>query len=161
MKLGLYSITYLGIWYRGKALTLPELIKKAKRLGYDGVEIDGKRPHDNPLDWPTWRWTPSWKKGPQVVPRSDHQHGRPEMLPEAPPGHPGVNGKKGGACSQIPCSLANRRRSVLIGREGEPPLERHKTFPAASGWIRNTGGGYFFSPSITALREVLARDYME
>src|SRR5882762_8379399 len=52
MKLGLYSITYLGTWYRGEALTLPELIKTARRFGYDGVEIDGKRPHGNPLDWP-------------------------------------------------------------------------------------------------------------
>jgi sugar phosphate isomerase/epimerase len=55
MKLGLYSITYLGIWYRGEALTLPELIKTAKRFGYDGIEIDGKRPHGNPLDWPARR----------------------------------------------------------------------------------------------------------
>jgi sugar phosphate isomerase/epimerase len=55
MKLGLYNITYLGIWYRGEALTLPELIKTAKRFGYDGIEIDGKRPHGNPLDWPTRR----------------------------------------------------------------------------------------------------------
>jgi sugar phosphate isomerase/epimerase len=55
MKLGLYSITYLGIWYRGEALTLAELIKTAKRFGYDGVEIDGKRPHGNPLDWPAGR----------------------------------------------------------------------------------------------------------
>ena len=55
MKLGLYSITYLGIWYRGEALTLSELIRTAKRFGYDGVEIDGKRPHGNPLDWPTQR----------------------------------------------------------------------------------------------------------
>jgi sugar phosphate isomerase/epimerase len=55
MKLGLYSITYLGIWYRGEALTLPELIKTAKRFGYDGIEIDGKRPHGNPLDWPATR----------------------------------------------------------------------------------------------------------
>jgi sugar phosphate isomerase/epimerase len=55
MKLGLYSITYLGIWYQGEALTLPELIKRAKRFGYDGIEIDGKRPHGNPLDWPTKR----------------------------------------------------------------------------------------------------------
>jgi sugar phosphate isomerase/epimerase len=55
MKLGLYSITYLGIWYRGKALTLPELIRTARRFGYDGIEIDGKRPHGNPLDWPKAR----------------------------------------------------------------------------------------------------------
>lgn len=52
MKIGLYSITYLGCWYRGEALTLPELIRTAKKFGYDGVEIDGKRPHGNPLDWP-------------------------------------------------------------------------------------------------------------
>jgi sugar phosphate isomerase/epimerase len=52
MKIGLYSITYLGCWYRGEALTLAELIRTAKRFGYDGVEIDGKRPHGNPLDWP-------------------------------------------------------------------------------------------------------------
>ena len=55
MKIGLYSITYLGCWYRGEALTLAQLIRTAKRYGYDGVEIDGKRPHGNPLDWPTPR----------------------------------------------------------------------------------------------------------
>lgn len=50
MKVGLYSITYLGLWYRGPALTLEQLIERAARFGYDGVEIDGKRPHGNPLD---------------------------------------------------------------------------------------------------------------
>src|SRR5580704_15145042 len=55
MKLGLYSITYLGCWYRGEALTLPQLISRAKKYGYDGIEIDGKRPHGNPLDWPAAR----------------------------------------------------------------------------------------------------------
>ena len=55
MKLGLYSITYLGLWYRGEALTLPQMIARAKEFGYDGIEIDGKRPHGNPLDWPTAR----------------------------------------------------------------------------------------------------------
>ncbi len=57
MKIGLYSITYLGCWYRGEALTLPELIRQAREFGYDGIEIDGKRPHGNPLDWPTHRCT--------------------------------------------------------------------------------------------------------
>jgi sugar phosphate isomerase/epimerase len=55
MKLGLYSITYLGLWYRGEALPLPTMIKAAKKYGYDGIEIDGKRPHGNPLDWPAPR----------------------------------------------------------------------------------------------------------
>src|SRR5437660_4174092 len=55
MKIGLYSIPHLGCWSRGEALTLPELIRIAKKFGYDGVEIDGKRPHGNPLDWPKTR----------------------------------------------------------------------------------------------------------
>jgi sugar phosphate isomerase/epimerase len=55
MKLGLYSITYLGLWYRGKELSLPEMIGRARAYGYDGIEIDGKRPHGNPLDWPAKR----------------------------------------------------------------------------------------------------------
>jgi sugar phosphate isomerase/epimerase len=55
MKIGLYSITYLGCWYSGEPLTLPNLIHTARSYGYDGVEIDGKRPHGNPLDWPTER----------------------------------------------------------------------------------------------------------
>jgi sugar phosphate isomerase/epimerase len=52
MKLGLYSITYMGLWYRGEALTLPQVVARAREYGYDGIEIDGKRPHGNPLDWP-------------------------------------------------------------------------------------------------------------
>jgi sugar phosphate isomerase/epimerase len=55
MKLGLYSITYLGLWYRGRELPLAEMIARARRYGYDGIEIDGKRPHGNPLDWPSGR----------------------------------------------------------------------------------------------------------
>lgn len=55
MKLGLYSITYLGVWYRGRALTLEELIDRAREYGYEGIEIDGKRPHGSPLDWPRRR----------------------------------------------------------------------------------------------------------
>jgi sugar phosphate isomerase/epimerase len=50
MKLGLYSITYLGLWYRGRALALEDLIQRARDYGYDGIEIDGKRPHGSPLD---------------------------------------------------------------------------------------------------------------
>ena len=50
MKIGLYSITYQGIWYRGPALGIREFVTQAKRLGYDGVELDGKRPHANPMD---------------------------------------------------------------------------------------------------------------
>jgi sugar phosphate isomerase/epimerase len=51
MKVGLYSISYLGIWYDGPALTWKEVLHKAAELGYDGVEFDAKRPHANPMDW--------------------------------------------------------------------------------------------------------------
>ncbi len=55
VKVGLYSITYLGVWYSGGALTLEQVIQRAKEYGYQGVEIDGKRPHGNPLDMPKSR----------------------------------------------------------------------------------------------------------
>ena len=49
MKVGLYTITYLGIWYRGDALPLKDVIKRARKYGYEGIEIDGKCPHGHPL----------------------------------------------------------------------------------------------------------------
>jgi sugar phosphate isomerase/epimerase len=55
VKIGLYSITYGGVWYRGDALTLEQVIGRARKFGYQGVEIDGKRPHGNPLDMPKAR----------------------------------------------------------------------------------------------------------
>ncbi len=55
MKIGLYSITYGGVWYRGDALTLEQVIERASKFGYQGVEVDGKRPHGNPLDMPPAR----------------------------------------------------------------------------------------------------------
>jgi sugar phosphate isomerase/epimerase len=55
IKIGLYSITYGGVWYRGDALTTEQVIDRAVKFGYQGVEIDGKRPHGNPLDLPKTR----------------------------------------------------------------------------------------------------------
>ena len=55
MKVGLYSITLLGIWFRGEGATLEDVIRTAKTSGFDGVEFDGKRPHANPVDWPARR----------------------------------------------------------------------------------------------------------
>jgi sugar phosphate isomerase/epimerase len=55
MKIGLYSITYLGAWYRGRALSIEEVIERARTYRYDGIEIDGKRPHGNPIDLPRTR----------------------------------------------------------------------------------------------------------
>ncbi len=55
IKIGLYSITYGGVWYRGGALSVEQVIDRAVKFGYQGVEIDGKRPHGNPLDLPKAR----------------------------------------------------------------------------------------------------------
>jgi len=50
IKLGLYSITYGGIWYKGEALSFDDLCRRAKEAGFDGVELDNKRPMGNPMD---------------------------------------------------------------------------------------------------------------
>jgi sugar phosphate isomerase/epimerase len=55
IRIGLYSITYGGVWYRGGALSAEEVLQRARKFGYQGVEIDGKRPHGNPLDMPKAR----------------------------------------------------------------------------------------------------------
>ncbi|MEA4890091.1 MAG: sugar phosphate isomerase/epimerase family protein [Clostridiaceae bacterium] len=51
MKHALYSITYLGAWYQGEALSWKDVLKRAAEQGYEGVEFDAKRPHANPMDW--------------------------------------------------------------------------------------------------------------
>jgi sugar phosphate isomerase/epimerase len=50
IKQGLYSISYGGIWYEGPALSFEEMCKKAKEYGFEGVELDNKRPMGCPLD---------------------------------------------------------------------------------------------------------------
>lgn len=49
IKLGLYSIAYSGTWFKG-GLNVFEFIDRAKKFGFDGVEIDLKRPHGFPGD---------------------------------------------------------------------------------------------------------------
>lgn len=51
MKVGLYSISCSGTWFNDRpALTVEEFMDTAKKYGYEGVEIDLKRPHGSPLD---------------------------------------------------------------------------------------------------------------
>ena len=50
MKISLYTITLSGGYYDGPAVPLLEIFPKAKSWGYDGVEIEAKRPHGNPMD---------------------------------------------------------------------------------------------------------------
>jgi sugar phosphate isomerase/epimerase len=50
MKISLYTITLSGGYYGGPAVPLLDIFPKAKAWGYDGIEIEGKRPHGSPLD---------------------------------------------------------------------------------------------------------------
>lgn len=50
VKLALFSVSYAGIWYRGKMLSLKEQISKAKEFGFEGFSIEAKRPVGSPLD---------------------------------------------------------------------------------------------------------------
>ena len=50
MKFSLFSVTYAGLFYNGKALTVEQQIYKAKELGFDGLAIEAKRPIASPLD---------------------------------------------------------------------------------------------------------------
>jgi len=50
-RLCLHTVSYAGFW-RGQArLSVEEVIRKAKDLGYDGLELMAKRPHVSPLDY--------------------------------------------------------------------------------------------------------------
>src|SRR6266536_4900365 len=51
----LYNVTYIGLWYRGDALSTQQVVERAQTFGYGGVEIEAKRPHGFPLDWPPQR----------------------------------------------------------------------------------------------------------
>ncbi len=50
MKFALLSVTYSGLFYAGKALTLEEQVHKAKSLGFEALAIETKRPIGSPLD---------------------------------------------------------------------------------------------------------------
>lgn len=50
MKFSLFTVTYAGLFYQGKALTVEQQIYKAKQLGFDGLAIEAKRPIASPLD---------------------------------------------------------------------------------------------------------------
>jgi sugar phosphate isomerase/epimerase len=50
MKIGLYSVTYRGVWYRGDAVDLFNLVRLAKQQGWEGLELDAERPHASPMD---------------------------------------------------------------------------------------------------------------
>src|SRR5947199_6669374 len=49
MQLGLFSISYGGLWGQA-ALDLRQFLRRAAELGFDAVMLAGKRPHLAPLD---------------------------------------------------------------------------------------------------------------
>ena len=50
MKFALFTVTYSGLFYAGKALSVDQQIRKAKELGFDALAIEAKRPVASPLD---------------------------------------------------------------------------------------------------------------
>lgn len=49
MKLSLFTVSFAGFWGQARS-SLEESIRRVADLGFDGVEIVGKRPHLSPLD---------------------------------------------------------------------------------------------------------------
>src|SRR5882672_4715919 len=50
MKFALLTVTYGGLFYKGKALSLDEQIHRAKEFGFDALAIETRRPVASPLD---------------------------------------------------------------------------------------------------------------
>ncbi len=50
MKFALLTVSYSGQFYNGPALTLLEQITRARKLGFEGLSIEAKRPIASPLD---------------------------------------------------------------------------------------------------------------
>lgn len=50
MKFALLTVTYSGLFYSGKALTIEEQIRKARKLGFEALAIETKRPIASPID---------------------------------------------------------------------------------------------------------------
>jgi sugar phosphate isomerase/epimerase len=50
MKFALLTVSYAGLFYSGKPLSIEQQIRKAKQLDFDGLAIETKRPVASPLD---------------------------------------------------------------------------------------------------------------
>lgn len=50
MKFALLSVTYAGLFYKGKPMSIEEQIHKAKSLGFEALAIETKRPIASPID---------------------------------------------------------------------------------------------------------------
>jgi len=50
MKIGMYSITYRGVWYDGGAIDMKDMMRFIKKEGWEGIEFDTERSHAAPMD---------------------------------------------------------------------------------------------------------------
>jgi len=50
MKFALLSVTYSGLFYAGKPMTIEQQVRKAKSLGFEALAIETKRPIASPID---------------------------------------------------------------------------------------------------------------
>lgn len=50
MKFALLSVTYAGLFYNGKPMSLEQQVHKAKSLGFEALAIETKRPIASPID---------------------------------------------------------------------------------------------------------------
>ena len=50
MKFALLTVSYSGLFYAGKALSVEQQIHKARELGFDALAIETKRPVASPID---------------------------------------------------------------------------------------------------------------
>ncbi|MBI1830746.1 MAG: sugar phosphate isomerase/epimerase [Planctomycetes bacterium] len=50
-RTALHSVSYAGVWTGQARLALPDFLRKAKALGFDGVMLMAKRPHLGVLDY--------------------------------------------------------------------------------------------------------------
>ena len=51
LKTALHSVSYAGVWTGQARLSLPDFLRKAKTLGFEGVMLMAKRPHLSVLDY--------------------------------------------------------------------------------------------------------------
>jgi len=50
MKFALLTVTYSGLFYKGEPFSIEQQIRKAKKLGFDALAIETKRPIASPVD---------------------------------------------------------------------------------------------------------------
>ena len=50
-KLALHTVSYSGAWRGQASLSVEEILKKIKELGYDGVMLAAKYPHISPVEY--------------------------------------------------------------------------------------------------------------